>query len=440
MAASARSMHDGAGSTPSSPHHLRTPPEAETSSITPVYEIDDSHRNIRKFDDRNDFVRHPQEANRPQSLCEDVTRSSECNPRTSDNHPRRLVVAALLRAQKMEGKVNTISVAKWVTVAAAAVVLSLAPAAAAPKVIRAGHGVPEAHYEHKAMLEFKRVVEEKSGGSLKVELYPNAMLGSDMEVLDSIRLGTAQMNIPTPSVLGNFVKEFRLADLPFLYPNEDVANRVAEGPWTKKLMKKLEPVGFVGLAVGNFGFRQISNNVRPINTIKDLQGLKIRVMQNTVILDVFRALGANPTPMAFGEVFSALQTGTIDGQENPYANTYQPRFHEVQKYISNSSHMYSWGILVIGKKFYDGLTDKERAIINEAGQTFAVAMRKFSKEDEAAALEKIIKAGNVYTAMTPEARKQMQEAAAPVIEKHGNSVSPEMFKELKEEIAKYSKM
>jgi tripartite ATP-independent transporter DctP family solute receptor len=340
----------------------------------------------------------------------------------------------------MEGQVNTFSAVKWMTIAASAFVLGLAPATAAPKTIRAGYGVPESHYEHKAMVEFKRVVEEKSEGGLKVELYPNAMLGSDMEVLDSIRLGTAQMNIPTPSVLGNFVKEFRLADLPFLYPNEEVANRVADGPWTKKLMKKLEPVGFVGLAVGNFGFRQISNNIRPINTIKDLQGLKIRVMQSAVILDVFRALGANPTPMAFGEVFSALQTGTIDGQENPYANTYQPRFHEVQKYISNSSHMYSWGILVIGKKFYDGLTDKERAVVNEGAQAFSASMRKLSTEDEAAALDKIVKAGNVYTVMTPEARKQLQEAAAAVIEKHGNSISPEMFKELKEEIAKSGKM
>jgi len=336
--------------------------------------------------------------------------------------------------------VKTFSVAKWMLIAASAIVMGTASAEAAPKIIRAGYGVPEAHYEHKAMVEFKRHVEEKSGGDLKVELYPNAMLGSDMEVLDSIRLGTAQMNIPTPSVLGNFVKEFRLADLPFLYPSEDVANRVADGPWTKKLMKKLQPVGFVGLGVGNFGFRQISNNIRPINTIKDLQGLKIRVMQSSVILDVFRALGSNPTPMAFGEVFSALQTGTIDGQENPYANTYQPRFHEVQKYISNSSHMYSWGILVIGKKFYDGLTDKERTIVDEGGHVFSIAMRKLSTEDEAAALDKIIKAGNVYTVIAPDARKQMQEAAAPTIEKHGNSISPEMFKELKEEIAKYSKM
>lgn len=359
-------------------------------------------------------------------------------PANDENFPKEPLLGLRGSRQPVEEYEMKHTALRFGAIAAAAFVLFALPAQAAVKVLKAGIGVSEQHYEFKAMEAFKAHVEAKSGGNMRVELFPNSMLGSDLEVLDAIKIGTVQMNIPTPSVLGNFVKEFRLAELPFLIPSLDVAYKVADGPWAAKLMTKLEPIGFHGLAIGDFGFRQISNNIRPIKTMKDLQGLKIRVMQNAVILDSFRALGSNPTPMGFGEVFSALQMGTIDGQENPYANTFQSRLYEVQKHISDSSHMYSWGVLVIGKKFYDGLTPDERKIVDDGAVVFKDYMRKASKEDEATALDKMVKAGVTFTPISPEVRKEMQAAVAPVIQKHGAAISAESFAELSAEVKKYS--
>ncbi|SJZ66146.1 TRAP transporter substrate-binding protein [Consotaella salsifontis] len=312
-------------------------------------------------------------------------------------------------------------------VAGAALALSTLAGAAADKVIKIGTGISEQHYQYHAIQEFKKYVEDKSGGHLGVEIYPNAMLGGDLDVLEAIKLGTVQMNVPTPSVLGNFVKEFRLPDLPYVFPNEAVANRVADSPWAEELLKKLEPVGFRGLAIGDFGTRHITNRVHPITSLADLKGLKLRVMQNPVILDVFRALGANPTPMGFGEVFSALQTGAIDGQENPYATILLSRFYEVQPYLSNSGHMHSWDVLIIGKAFYDGLTPEEQKVVSEGAKIFAAYERKASKESETEALQKLIATGITYTEISPENLAEMRNTALPVVEKHGKEISPEMY-------------
>ena len=323
-------------------------------------------------------------------------------------------------------------------IAAAATMMLAGPALAADKVIKVGTGISEQHYQYRALQEFERYVEETSGGSLQVEIYPNAMLGSDLEVLESIKLGTVQMNVPTPSVLGNFVKEFRLPDLPYIFPDETIANEVAQSPWADDLLAKLEPVGFEGLAIGDFGTRNITNDIRPITSLDDLEGLKIRVMQNPVILEVFRSLGTNPTPMGFGEVFSALQMGTIDGQENPYATILLSRFYEVQKYLSNSGHMHSWDVLVMGKQFYDKLTPEQQQIVRDGAQIFAASERKASQESEASALKELIANGVTYTEISPENQAEMRAAAMPTVEKYGNEISPEMFSALVALVEQYA--
>ncbi|MDR1622971.1 MAG: TRAP transporter substrate-binding protein [Synergistaceae bacterium] len=307
------------------------------------------------------------------------------------------------------------------------------------KTIKVGTGISEQHYQYKALSKFKEYVEDKTKGDIKVEIFPNAMLGSDLEVLEAIKLGTVHMNVPTPSVLGNFVKEFRLPDLPYIFPNDKVSAEVARGPWARKLLDMLDPVGIHGLAVGNFGVRHLTNRVRPITSLEDLKGLKIRTMQNPVILDVFRALGTNPTPMGFGEVFSALQTGTIDGQENPYATILLSRFYEVQKHLSNSQHMHSWDVLVIGKHFYDSLSKEEQNIVSEGARIFAEYEHEASAKSEKESLDKLIATGITYTEISAENRAKMRAAALPVIEKHGKAISEKLYDELIAEIAKVSK-
>ncbi len=163
-----------------------------------------------------------------------------------------------------------------------------------------------------------------------MQIYPSNQLGNDQEALEQIKFNAVQMNLPSPAVLGNIVKDFNILTLPFIFPNEEIANQVVDGEWGKMLSSKLEKAGYVGLGYGNFGFRHVTNNVRPISKVSDMDGLKLRTMQNRAHLDAFRSLGANPTPMAFSELFSSLQQGVVDGQENPYTNIYSQRLYEVQ--------------------------------------------------------------------------------------------------------------
>ncbi|WP_119309214.1 TRAP transporter substrate-binding protein [Cohaesibacter haloalkalitolerans] len=321
---------------------------------------------------------------------------------------------------------------------AAAMTIAGGQAEAASKTIKVSTGISEQHYQYKALTEFKNYVEDKSGGDIEVQIFPNAMLGGDLEVLEAIKLGTVQMVVPTPSVLGNYVKEFRLPDLPYIFPSKEISAKVARSPWARQLMDMLDPVGIHGLAIGNFGVRHLTNRVHPITSLADLKGLKIRVMQNPVILDVFRALGTNPTPMSFGEVFSALQTGTIDGQENPYATILLSRFYEVQPYLSNTGHMHSWDVLVIGKSFYDKLSADQQKIVDEAAKIFAEYEHEASAKAEKEALQSLIDTGVTYTEISKENLAEMRAAALPVIEKHGKDISAPMYDALIAEIKKVS--
>jgi len=317
---------------------------------------------------------------------------------------------------------------------AAVVAFAIVPSAyAASKLIRMGLSVTEQHYEYKAMEKFKKYVEEKTNGDIKVELYSHS-LGNDTEVLEAIKINAAQMNVPAPSVLGAYVKEFRLLELLFIFPNEKTASLVADSPWAQKLQEKLERVGYVGLGLMNFGFRSITNNVRPIETLKDLEGLKMRAMENNATLAAFRALGMNPTPMAFSEVFSALQLGTIDGQETPYTNIYQQRFNEVQKYISDSRHAYSWGVVVIGKTFFDGLSAEQQKIVREGARIAQLSMREAAAKEDRESLEKIIAAGSIFTPISDEVRAEMEKVTRPVVAESGKEISEEMYNELIEAI------
>lgn len=307
------------------------------------------------------------------------------------------------------------------------------------KVMKVGLGVPENHFEYEAMVKFKENIETKTEGSVKVELFASNTIGSDKEVLEGIKLGSAQMNLPGPGVIGNFIKEFNILALPFLFENQEIADEVTSGAWGDELLSKLEEVGYVGLGFGDFGFRHTTNNIRPIEKLEDFKGLKIRTMQNPAHLDVFRALGANPTPMAFNEVFSALQQGVIDGQENPLKNIYSNKLHEVQKYLTLDGHVYSWVVFVVGKDFYDGLTPEEQQIVQESADIAIAHMREAVKAEDAESLELIKEAGVEVTEISHEVKTEMKEKVKPVVDKYANEISPEMYNKLVEEIEKSSK-
>ena len=296
--------------------------------------------------------------------------------------------------------------------------------------MKVGLGVPESHFEVRGMRLFEKYVEEKTGGEIQVDLYPSTQLGSDKEVLESIKVGIAQMNLPGPAVLGDFVKDATILSLPYLFDSQEIADKVVDGPWGQALSKKLEKAGFVGLGYGDFGYRNVTNNVRPITKLEDFDGLKLRVMQNPSHIAVFRALGANPTAMALPEVFSACQQGVIDGQENPLKNISSNKFHEVQKYLTLSQHAYEWVLFVVGKRWFDKLTPEQQQIIQKGCDIAKDYMRKAVQQDDAEALEEIKAAGVQVTELSPEEAKHIKDTAWKVVEEEGNKVNKEFFDEL----------
>jgi TRAP-type transport system periplasmic protein len=307
------------------------------------------------------------------------------------------------------------------------------------KIMKVGLGVPKEHYMYQAMEKFKDHVETKTNHAIKVELYPANQIGADKAVLDSIKIGAAQMNLPSPAVLANYIKDFNLMTLPFLFPTQEVADKVMEGPVGKEFLDKLPSEGFVGLGFGDFGFRHITNNKRPIKTIDDFKGLKIRTMQNAAHLDVFRALGANPTPMSFDQVFNALQQNVIDGQENPLMNIYSNKLQEAQKYLTLDGHVYEWVVLVVGKEFYDGLNSDQQKILQESARLAIEDMRVSMQKQDQEALEALKKAGMIVNEISPEVKQQMQEKVKPVVEKYAQESNKEFYDKLMSEIQKYSK-
>lgn len=198
----------------------------------------------------------------------------------------------------------------------------------------------------------------------------------------------------------------------------------------KALLKKLEKVGYVGLGFGDFGFRHITNSVRPIEKIEDLKGLKIRTMQNPVHLDAFRKLGANPTPMAFSEVFSSLQQGVIDGQENPLKNIEAYKMYEVQKYLTLDGHVYSFVVFVVSKNFYDKLSKEDQAAMKEATQLAIDHMRKSVKKEDEQAMEIIKKAGLKIHTLSDEEKEKMTRLVEPVKVDYAKKINLDFYKQL----------
>lgn len=236
-------------------------------------------------------------------------------------------------------------------------------------------------------------------------------------------------------IIGNFSKEFGLLSLPYLFDNEAQVEAVVEGEFGRRLLADLEKIGYVGLGFGNFGFRHTTNSKKPINTVEDMKGLKIRTMTTPIHLEVFEAMGANPTPMAFSELFSALQQGVVDGQENPLMNIYANKLHEVQKYLTLDGHVFTFVTFVVSKDWYDKLDSGNQQILRDGVQIACDYMKESCESEDALALEKMKEAGVQAVELTPEAKEGFRKAVQGVSEKYGNEIDLEKYKELLDTIA-----
>ena len=227
--------------------------------------------------------------------------------------------------------------------------VGLACSAAAETVIKVGHGAAEAFHMHRALLKFEELVEAGSGGEIDVQIFPSSQMGPDREMIEGVQTGVLEMAIPPSSFFAGWDPAFAVIELPYMYSSKDVAWKVLNSEAGGGMLARVEDQGLVGLGWLELGVRNVTNNTRPIATPDDLEGIKLRTMKVPAHVATFESLGANPTPMNFGEVYSALQQGVIDGQENPLAIITSQRFYEVQKYLSTTGHVFAVYMPVISK-------------------------------------------------------------------------------------------
>lgn len=288
---------------------------------------------------------------------------------------------------------------------------------------------PTSHYGVAAD-RWQEVVEEGTEGRFSFRHFPNSGLGGEREVLEGIQIGTVEATIVSSGTLSNFVPETGVADIPFLFRNLEHARNVMDGPIGQELIDKFEDVGMVALAWGEQGFRHITNNRGAIEEPADMAGLSLRTMENPVHIRAFETLGAAPTPMAWPEVISALQQGTIDGQENPLSVITSANLAEVQEYLTISGHVYSPAMLLVSPQLWNGMSEEDQAVFREAAAEAVVAMRAFVDEVEQAGVEELREAGMQVGELSEDQRAAFQEALEPAYEQYYNEYGRELIDEI----------
>jgi C4-dicarboxylate-binding protein DctP len=319
---------------------------------------------------------------------------------------------------------------KWLLAAAAAAIF-IAPVAAtaqAPIVIKFSHVVAPNTPKGKGADKFKELAEKYTNGKVKVEVYANSTLYKDKEELEALQLGAVQMLAPSNSKFGPIgVKDFEVFDLPYLLPNKAALRKVTDGPIGKAMLKKLETKGMVGLAYWDNGFKAMSAN-KPLRMPEDYKGLKFRIQSSKVLEAQFRALGAIPQVMAFSEVYQALQTGVVDGQENTPSNMFTQKFHEVQKYTTLTNHGYIGYVVVVNKKFWDDLPADIRGQLEKAMAEATVYSNDISEKENAESLDDIKKSGKTEL-ITPTAAESdaMRKAMEPLYQEMASRVGKQLI-------------
>lgn len=297
-----------------------------------------------------------------------------------------------------------------------AVLLGLASSAGAAMNLKLGHAINEKDVFHEAALKFKEQVEAETNGEITVTIYPNAKLGDERNLLESLKMGTVDMGIITGGPVVNFLPAFGVLDLPFLFRDAQHAYAVLDGPIGKGFFEGMEKIGWKGLAYGERGFRNLTNNKKAVAVPEDIGGLKIRVMQNPIYIDAFKALGANAVPMAWVETLTALQQGTIDGQENPLNVIVSYNINEANKFLSMTRHAYSPNVILMSLRTWKKLSADQQKIVERAAQAAAEHNREIDNKMEAQWLQELKDRG-MEVVETPDLGR-FREAVKSVYEKY----------------------
>ncbi|ASI67851.1 MAG: TRAP transporter substrate-binding protein [Diaphorobacter nitroreducens] len=299
-----------------------------------------------------------------------------------------------------------------------------------PRIVRFGYGLVDNSNQGRAARMFAQEVEKATGGKMKVRAIGNASLGSDTQMQQALIGGAQEMMVGSTATLVGLVPEMAVWDTPFLFSNAKEADVVLDGPVGDKIKAKLEAKGMVGLVYWENGFRNLTNSKRPVAKLEDLNDIKLRVMQNNVFLDSFKALGANAVPLPFSELFTALETRAVDGQENPYNTIVSSKFYEVQKYLTVTNHVYSPWIVTVSKKWWDGLSAAEKKVLQDAAIKSRDFERKDTREEAAKALADLKGKGMQVNELSAAEANRMREKLVSVNAGIAKSVGQQTWDEV----------
>lgn len=304
------------------------------------------------------------------------------------------------------------------------------------RAARFGHGLADAHPAAQAGRMFAAEMEKVSAGKLKISVIGNQALGPDPQMLAALQGGVQEFYTGSALALLGQVKELGFQDIPFLFQTEAEAHAVFDGPVGDHLNAKLEGVGIHVLGWWENGFRHVTNSRRPITNLDELKGIKLRTQPNPLTLDAFKAIGANAAPLAWSELFVALETKAFDGQENPLVLMYTSRFYEVQKYMTLSGHVYSPLIFAVSKKFWDSLSAEEKQQMTSAAKTATAFQRKTTAAEAGSALQGMKDKGMQVSQFSEADLKTIRERVTPAIAPHLEKIGPDFMGLVYKEVAK----
>ena len=307
--------------------------------------------------------------------------------------------------------------------ATAALALSAgAQAQVQERTIRMSNGINQEHPVGNGVAKMTACMAEKYGGKMKLQAFWGGALGGDLQATQSLRSGTQEMVITSTSPLIGILPDLGVFDLPFLVANEKEADALLDGTFGKYVNDKMPSVGLVNLAYWENGFRNLTNSKKPVTKLEDFAGIKLRVMQNNIFLDTFKTVGANAVPMAFPEVFTALETKAIDGQENPFVTIDTSKFYEVQKFLSATRHAYTPFMVLYSKRLFDQLSPEEQRILGECSIVGRDEQRRVSRELSDKSLATLKSRGMVVNELADAEQKRIRAAVQPVYEKHAATI------------------
>jgi tripartite ATP-independent transporter DctP family solute receptor len=308
------------------------------------------------------------------------------------------------------------------------------------RTIRFGHLNNTDHPTSWGVKKFAEIVAAKSGGKMTVKEFPSSQLGNELQQQSALQGGVQEMLVASTTSLAGIVKEFGLFDFPFLFSNAKQADAMVDGPLGKMLSGRLADKGVVVLGFFDLGFRNVTNSKRPITKAEDLEGLKLRVIPNPVFLETFKTFKANPIPMPFAELYGALESKAVDGQENPFAVILSSKFYEVNKYVSATNHVYATNPIQISKRFWDKLSPAEHKLLQDAAIEAQNYQRVVSREASGKAVAELKAKGMLYNDIAPAELARMRAEVKPVHDKFAASYEPSVVNLFRSELERVSKL